>query len=58
MRHAAEAAIGQKLMLAFEGTEPPPEIVRLLQERDVGGFTVFRPMNVVNAAQVRALTDQ
>ena len=58
MSHLPQQAIGQKLMLAFEGTEPPADVLTIVRERDVGGFTLFRPLNVVNPAQVRALTDR
>ncbi len=52
-----EMAIGQKQMLAFEGDEPIPEILATLRAGRVGGFTLFRHLNVVNPRQVRALTD-
>lgn len=51
-----EQAIGQKLMLSFVGTEPSQEIAQTLQSRHVGGVTLFRALNVVDPAQVRALT--
>jgi beta-N-acetylhexosaminidase len=51
-----EQAIGQKLMLAFEGTHPSPDILAALQRRHVGGVTLFRALNVVDPPQVRALT--
>ncbi|MGB3713201.1 MAG: glycoside hydrolase family 3 N-terminal domain-containing protein [Candidatus Promineifilaceae bacterium] len=51
-----EALIDQKLMLAFKGTEPPDRILTLLEERAIGGFSLFRPSNVKSPAQVRVLT--
>jgi len=55
--YSPESAIGQKQMLAFVGSEPTPEILSTLRAQDVGGITLFRHLNVVNPAQVRALTD-
>lgn len=49
-------SIGYKLMLAFEGYKVPPRIREWLVKRPSAGFTLFRPLNVQNPAQVRALT--
>lgn len=49
--------IGQKLLIAFEGTTPPSHILSRLQTGALGGFTLFRSLNVESAAQVRELTD-
>jgi beta-N-acetylhexosaminidase len=49
-------AIEQKLMLAFRGMEPPQAVLTLLAERNIAGFTFFRPFNFQSPAQVRALT--
>jgi beta-N-acetylhexosaminidase len=51
-----EQAVGQKLMLAFEGTEPSAEILETIQTRDVGGITLFRHLNTESPSQVRSLT--
>ena len=51
-----KSQIGYKLMLAFEGTEPPAHIRKWLAERQTGGFTLFRHLNVASPEQVRALT--
>ena len=51
-----EQACGQKLMLAFEGTEPSAEVLETIQARDVGGITLFRALNVKSPPQVRSLT--
>jgi beta-N-acetylhexosaminidase len=51
-----EQAVGQKLMLAFEGSEPSMEILETIQSRSVGGITLFRHLNVENPSQVRSLT--
>lgn len=48
--------LGNKLMLAFKGLSVPKRMRQWLSERPVGGFTIFRPLNVKNLAQVRALT--
>ena len=42
-------------MLAFEGTEPPPELLSVLAEGAVAGVTIFRK-NVASAEQVAELT--
>lgn len=52
-----EQAIGQKLMLAFAGTQPSPDILATIQTQHVGGVSLFRALNVVNPPQVRALTE-
>jgi len=49
-------AVGQKLMLSFIGSEPPPAVLALLKEQHIAGFTLFRHHNAQNPAQVRALT--
>ena len=51
-----EQAVGQKLMLAFEGTEPSVEILETIRARHVGGITLFRALNVESPSQVRSLT--
>ncbi|MEA3375289.1 MAG: glycoside hydrolase family 3 N-terminal domain-containing protein [Chloroflexota bacterium] len=51
-----EEAIGQKLMLAFEGTEPTAGILETIGTGHIGGLTLFRPLNVEGPAQVRRLT--
>ncbi|MFW6183421.1 MAG: glycoside hydrolase family 3 protein [Chloroflexota bacterium] len=48
--------LGQRLMLAFDGTEPPPHVLEWLARRQAAGFTLFRKLNVRNPAQVRDLT--
>jgi beta-N-acetylhexosaminidase len=50
--------LGTKLMLAFEGYNPPERIAAWIQQRPVGGFSLFRPLNVQSPGQVRALTDE
>jgi beta-N-acetylhexosaminidase len=56
MRIVMKNELGFKLMLAFEGFEVPQRIRTWLQERPSAGFTLFRPLNVQNPAQMRALT--
>jgi beta-N-acetylhexosaminidase len=51
-----EEATGLQLMLAFEGTQPPPEVLAWLTTHPTAGFTLFRHHNVENPAQVRGLT--
>ena len=43
-------------MLAFEGQTPPPRILDWIAQRRVGGFSLFRPANYDNPAQLRELT--
>jgi len=50
--------LGYKLMLAFEGYAPPERIVAWIQQRPLGGFSLFRPLNVQSPGQVRELTGQ
>ncbi len=53
-----EQAIGQKLLLAFEGKDrPSPEIVKALREYKASGITLFRSLNIDNPSQLRALTE-
>ena len=52
-----EDAIGQKILLAFRGEEPSPEIIAALQKYRPAGVTLFRGLNINNPAQVRQLTD-
>jgi len=48
--------LGYKLILAFEGTTPPLEILSLLSSQKVGGFTLFQPFNVKSPQQIQHLT--
>ena len=45
-----------RLMIAFAGTELPAAAARRIREGGVAGVTLFRAHNVVDPAQVRALT--
>ena len=51
-----EQALGQKLMLSFDGETPSPDILAALERQHVGGVTIFRHRNVANPVQVRQLT--
>jgi beta-N-acetylhexosaminidase len=51
-----EDTIGQKILLAFEGKEPTPEIIDALRNYRPGGLTLFRSLNIQDPAQVRQLT--
>lgn len=52
--------IGQKLLLAFEGSEKPSdEMLASIHKIQPAGFTLFRHLNKLDSpAQVRALTDE
>ena len=56
MTNDIKSQIGYKLMLAFDGAEPPAHIRKWLAERNTGGFSLFRHANVVSPGQVRMLT--
>lgn len=56
MEITLEQAIRQKLMISFEGVQPPAELLETLLSQPVGGITLFRHLNIHNPAQVRALT--
>lgn len=49
--------IGRRLMLAFDGLEPPPRILDWIRERQPAGFTLFRAKNINDPAQIKALTN-
>ena len=52
-----ESSIGQKILLAFEGKEPSPEIIDALKNYRPGGLTLFRSLNIEDPTQVRELTE-
>lgn len=52
-----EQRIGQKLLLAFECKELTPEVRSAFQKYFPCGVTLFRPFNIDNPTQLRALTD-
>jgi hypothetical protein len=52
-----EQRIGQKLLLAFECKELTPEVITAFRKYLPGGVTLFRPFNIDNPSQLRALTD-
>jgi beta-N-acetylhexosaminidase len=54
--HSVERTIIQRLMLAFEGVQPPAEILAWLAALPPAGFTLFRHHNVEDPGQVRDLT--
>lgn len=51
-----EHAIGQRLLLWFSGTTPGAELLGLVQQRHIGGVTLFRQLNGAPPAIVRGLT--
>ncbi len=50
--------VGQKLLIAFIGKEPTPEILWALREGRAAGLTLFRSYNIDHPAQVRELTER
>jgi len=51
-------AVGQRLLLSFRGTNTPEDILARLSQGPLGGFTLFRSLNVVDPEQVRRLTTE
>ena len=52
-----DRAIGQKILLAFEGKDDlPGEIRDVIRKVRPGGFTLYRALNIENPAQVHQLT--
>ena len=49
--------VGQKLMLAFVGAEPAPELLDALGRHPIAGVTLFRSHNAPGPRETRALTD-
>ncbi|MGD0751091.1 MAG: glycoside hydrolase family 3 N-terminal domain-containing protein [Anaerolineales bacterium] len=47
--------VGQKLLLAFKGKQPTPEIISSLQKYKPAGLSLFRSLNIDNPEQVRTL---
>jgi len=43
--------IGQKLLLAFQGKEPSPEIIDALKKYKPAGLTFFRSLNIDDPAR-------
>jgi len=50
-------SIGQKILLAFEGSKPSSQIISAIRKYQPSGFTLFRHNNIKNPDQVRELTD-
>jgi hypothetical protein len=47
--------IGQKLLLAFKGNQPTPEIIASLKNYKPAGLTLFRSLNIDDPVQMRTL---
>ncbi|MCP4417950.1 MAG: glycoside hydrolase family 3 protein, partial [Chloroflexi bacterium] len=58
MNKSIKEQIGYKLMLAFEGVEPPKRILKWVKKRPLAGFSLFRHLNIKSPAQVRDLVDR
>ena len=57
MKLTIEQAIGQKLLWSFTGKQQlPQELLAAIRSHQVGGVTLFRPLNVENPQQMLALT--
>ncbi len=50
--------VGQHLLLSFRGTQAPAAILARLRSGPLGGFSLFRSLNVVDPEQVRRLTGE
>lgn len=52
-----EQAVGQQLLLTFEGREAPPDqFLEVLRRQHIGGVVLFRHKNMGNLAELRELT--
>jgi beta-N-acetylhexosaminidase len=51
-------AVGQRVLLSFKGTQAPEDILARVRQGPLGGFTLFRSLNVVDPEQVRHLTTE
>jgi len=51
-------AVGERLLLNFTGTQAPEDILARVRHGPLGGFTLFRSLNVVDPEQVRRLTTE
>ncbi len=49
-------SVGQHLLIAFEGTEVPKEVLHRIQTWQVAGVTLFRALNIRRPEQVYDLT--
>ena len=51
-------AVGQKLLLAFDGKEDlSPEIIGAFQKYHPSGISLFRSLNMGTLAQIKELTE-
>src|ERR1700730_308215 len=51
-------AVGQRLLLSVTGTQAPNDVLARVRNKPLGGFTLFRSLNVTDAEQVRRLTTE
>lgn len=50
-------AVGQCFIVGFDGTTPPPELIQLIREEEVGAIILFR-RNIESLGQLHRLTAQ
>ncbi|PIR20111.1 MAG: beta-N-acetylhexosaminidase [Deltaproteobacteria bacterium CG11_big_fil_rev_8_21_14_0_20_47_16] len=53
----AHIAVGQCFIVGFDGTTPPPDLIQLIREEEVGAIILFR-RNIESVDQLRRLTSQ
>ena len=53
---SAPPDVGSRMLLSFEGLEPPTWLVDWLARSDLAGVSLFRGVNIESAAQTRDLT--
>lgn len=53
----SEFAIGQCFMVGFDGLEPPPDLIQLIREEQIGAVILFR-RNIQSVEQLKRLTTQ
>lgn len=57
MRFMTHLSVGQCFMVGFDGTEPPPDLIQLIREEEIGAVILFR-RNITSVEQLKRLTSQ
>src|SRR4051812_11290171 len=55
-RLSLEQAVGQRMLLTFEGYEVPARFVEMMRRRHIGGVTLFRGVHMRDPEQIRGVT--
>jgi beta-N-acetylhexosaminidase len=51
-------AVGQRLLVSFQGSSAPSDLIERIRHSALGGVSLYRSLNVVDPEQVRSLTSQ